>query len=446
MRRHLALLLMVGSALGSAGAGSVAAAAYPAGDGNPLGTLSQDAAEGLGSALLLSPPAQAGLATVGQQWRAAVQPLSPQSDASFADALLELGYASTVGVFYMDPERPQLLRTEVNAHTLFGLRVPGSLIAINNPDTVYRFAKLDSASRYVLTGKRAAVRPVDVNFSILDSNSSTVANIANDALVTAPDGSFTITLDASPADGRANHLQLPAGVSTLLKRDTISVWATQRPDALSIARVGGPAPSPLPDVATIEAQAVASEKASLASVLAVNALIQAGTVNVLPQPVIRTTGGFLASQANSLGHFLLDDDTAFVLTLRLGGAAYMTFPINNVWQVQPDWHAHTTSLNNEQALPNPDGTYTFVLSVKDPGVFNWIDPVGQHEVITQLRWQGLPATAPAGGGPAIVSQGIVPLSQLRQTLPAGTVYVTPGQRLQQQQERARSVAWRDSTG
>lgn len=177
-----------------------------------------------------------------------------------------------------------------------------------------------------------------------------------------------------------------------------------------------------------------------------DALLQAGTVNVLPQPVVRTSGGFLATQANSLGHFLLTDDVAYVLTLRLGNAKYMTFPVDDFWQVNSDYHTHTSSLNNRQALPNADGTYTFVLSVRDPGVHNWIDPDGQHELVTQLRWQGLPATTPPGGGPGIVSQAVVPLSDLRQALPADTVYVTPAQRLQQQQERARSIAWRDSTG
>ena len=48
------------------------------------------------------------------------------------------------------------------------------------------------------------------------------------------------------------------------------------------------------------------------------------------------------------------------------------------------------SLNNSQAKVNQDETYTFILSVNDPGVFNWLDPSGLSEGILTLRWSGFP--------------------------------------------------------
>jgi hypothetical protein len=54
------------------------------------------------------------------------------------------------------------------------------------------------------------------------------------------DGSFTITVDSTPADGRPNHLQLPSDATLIAARNTLSDWNTQVPMSLSIERVGGP--------------------------------------------------------------------------------------------------------------------------------------------------------------------------------------------------------------
>ena len=59
-------------------------------------------------------------------------------------------------------------------------------------------------------------------------------------LVRNADGSFTITVDSTPADGRPNHLQLPSDATLIAARNTLSDWNTQVPIGLSIERVGGP--------------------------------------------------------------------------------------------------------------------------------------------------------------------------------------------------------------
>jgi hypothetical protein len=264
--------------------------------------------------------------------------------------------------------------------------------------------------------------------------------------VTNPDGTFTITIDSTPANGRSNHLQIPAGSSQVFIRDTIDIWATQRPNALTIKRVSGPPAGPGLTISQIESTAEATMQGVASAIIGLNTLINTSPLNTLPQPVIRSGGGFLSTQANSLGHFLINDDEAYVVTLALGGATYMTFPVCDVWQIQPDFVNITSSLNNQQAVPNPDGTYTFVLSVRDPGVYNWVNPNGAHETITQLRWQGLPAQTPPTGGPAIVSQAVVKLSKLSSVLPADTVFVTPSERREQERLRALSFAWRKPTG
>jgi hypothetical protein len=79
---------------------------------------------------------------------------------------------------------------------------------------------------------------------------------------------------------------------------------------------------------------------------------------------------------------------------------------------------HLSSLNKSQAVANTDGAYVYVLSLRDPGVHNWIDPVGLREGWMLLRWQGVPPTT----DPATLIRSVtaVKLDDLEAALPAGT--------------------------
>jgi hypothetical protein len=58
----------------------------------------------------------------------------------------------------------------------------------------------------------------------------------------------------------------------------------------------------------------------------------------------------------------------------------------------------TGSLNNRQARPNKDGTYTYVIAARDPGVHNSLSTGGLHEGQVLIRWQAFQsATAKADG-------------------------------------------------
>jgi hypothetical protein len=161
-------------------------------------------------------------------------------------------------------------------------------------------------------------------------------------------------------------------------------------------------------------------------------------VNSSPPISLGGTGGLLSSQAQTFSRWQLADDEALLVTVTLGGASYLVCPVTNDWFITTDYVNHTQSLNNSQAVANPDGTYTFVISPTDPGVYNWVDTVGMHEGTLNLRWQGLP-------GPSAelsATMKLVKLSELPGTLPSGTRYVTRREREFQLVERKASYAGR----
>ena len=118
-----------------------------------------------------------------------------------------------------------------------------------------------------------------------------------------------------------------------------------------------------------------------------------------------------------------------IITVTLGDAGYFTTPVTDAWTITPDYRNHQSSLNSSQAVQNPDGSYTLVLSKTDPGVANWVDTGGFSQGSLFVRWQ-LPNANPNAGPPTVTSR-LVRLDDLASALPSSTVYVTAEQRAQQ---------------
>jgi hypothetical protein len=123
------------------------------------------------------------------------------------------------------------------------------------------------------------------------------------------------------------------------------------------------------------------------------------------------------------------------------GAAYLGFQVADPWGIALDYVDRNGSLNQNQAKPNADGSYTYVISPRDPGVYNWIDTAGLTSGTYTLRWQALPK-AVASAAEGVRSSAVVKMGMLQSLLPVGTVFVTPEQRKMQLVQRAASYGRR----
>ncbi|MCC8402524.1 DUF1214 domain-containing protein [Paraburkholderia sp. MMS20-SJTN17] len=408
-----------------------------------MATQDQLAAEKLAIAVAQAPAVIAAKATLKATWLAAAQAtggVSNEALTNLDEAVDETVFAYALSLASGDASAPKVVSFLAAPHNWYGMNVPGSRTTFDNPDTIYRKIPIDPASSYVLTGTVHAHKPVDFNFSLYSNTSATLSNLAGDQLSTNADGSFVINADSS-STGPGNHIQLVSGAASIFVRDTINEWGVQQFNSLAIKRV--------PSVST-QAQSADTLAATLAATLQTpaaaaqfvgyNTLGYAQPVNTLPAPSLGGTGGRLANQAATYSAFQLADDEALVVNVNLGGAKYFIAPAYGRWTITTDYINHTQTLNNAQAVPNPDGTYTFVVSPKDPGVYNWVDTVGLHQGFLNLRWQGLPAT-PAAVGPSATAQ-LVKLSDLGSVLPSTTKYVTAADRQAQLAARAASYASR----
>ncbi|MGV0715466.1 Ig-like domain-containing protein [Mycolicibacterium sp. XJ662] len=411
---------------------------------SPIGTEAQIRLEQLATQIANSPEVQAMRETMRQHWLtvaeqkyAAIGGVDEESLNRLEEALDEFILGVAMRVVNTDAARPEVLTIALPEHEWYGISTASGRWFYDNPDSVYRVIPVASGSSYVITGRYVGERPLDGNLSVYTDNSvyAPASNLAFEDIEMAADGTFTITVDSTPANGRVNHIQLADGANQIVVRETLGDW-TATAAFLEVTRVGGPAPGPAKTYDELVDDAVAllvNDAVNLYRPETDPAIYQ--PANVLLPPI--TLPGTLIGQRQSWGHFVLGENEALVVTITPGDAGYFTIPVTDVWMKSPNYWDHQSSLNSEQAIANADGTYTIVVSKTDPGVANWVDTVGLDMGTLLVRWQ-VPGANPDGGDPTVSAQ-VVSLDDLDTVVPAETVWVTPEQR--QQQLDARKAAF-----
>ncbi|HUO38326.1 MAG TPA: DUF1214 domain-containing protein [Mycobacterium sp.] len=443
---------------------------------SPLGTPDQIAAEKIAMKAVNTPVVKLAEIVLEVAWFldaekqfALVSGPDKANLAALHQAVVEYAMSAAMEQQSLDPNNPKVLELVMPPHTWYGETADGSRVLYDNPDTIYRFIPVNSASTYVITGQFTPGEvPADTNFSVLSGlGGKTVANLNGQDIVVAPDGSFTITVgSAAAAPGQQDYLQLPSNATAIIARNTLSDWTIQQPMSLSVTRVSGPPDSlfsqlgaddipvigrllsngsaigrllsAVPAFSSPPTALVATETAILMAlglelepkymaVATTNpATGQRNPPNVLSRPAHNAT--FLSAQLQSNGYFELNNDQALVITINPGNAGYFDVPVTNDWTITNNYWDQQTSLNNAQAIANADGTYTIVVSPTDPGVYNWVSTGGLNQGTLSIRLQDF---NPNSTTTPTVSVQVVDLDQLSSVLPTGTVYVTAQQRQDQ---------------
>ncbi|MDB5394794.1 MAG: hypothetical protein JWM91_2300 [Rhodospirillales bacterium] len=360
---------------------------------------------------------------------------TPESHAIFKTAMDELTYFGIMNGLNDDPAYPRVTVVQRPARHVGGQQTPAPKGLDENPDTVYRIVPMDGASTYILSGQVVGHRPQVVEFSLLGDDWFTVGNVSGETLEVASDGRFTITVAPEPADGRTNYIQTRAGASFMVVRDTIADWKHQRATRLAVARTGGPSSQPRSEAEEIRS-VVAKINRFFFETIRLHELAFRQPANVFPQPLIRSEYGMLVTQAYSIGHFALEEGEALVLSLQPGGAGYLTVPVTTIWGTTRDPVHRMSSLNSLQAEPNPDGSFTFVVSVADHGFRNWIDPEGVPEGLIFLRWAAIEGERAGGTVPAVEAK-VLAIDDLFANLPTRPARIDQEWRRRQLDQRAR---------
>ncbi len=390
---------------------------------NPLATDDQLNLEALALRIVGSPEVRSARERVRPLLLADRDASTPDGAAGLDRALDQWVMGQVVSVINADPSRPKLLWAVDNTpRHWFGQIFPGAAVAIDNPDNVNRTGPLRGDWCYELEGRFGdpATAQMSINVTLAEDGQlrwgDAIATLTNRDIEADSEGRFTITLDKSPDNGRANHMQLADGPLQIAIRDSHSDWG-QQPTAFTIRAVAGPEPLPEKSEQGLAEEAAEGLEEFVNFWLGFkNTFWNTPPHNQIVGPNARIREGNWGTQAG--GRFRLAGDEALVIVTTDGGADYTGFQISDPWTISPTPLYLTTSRNLSQSAANPDGSYTYVVSLVDPGVANWIDTAGLHEGWFMLRWQNLPANADID--PLVREVRRVKLSELAGTVPLGT--------------------------
>lgn len=301
-----------------------------------------------------------------------------------------------------------------------------------NPDDTYYLARIRGDGVYRIRGERGSVRLLTFTtgagmMGLSPTPGKGFGQYDADDLAINPDGTFEVVLSQErPRGYEGNWWKLEPAADYILARQRCYDWGAERDARLAIERTDRFTPKP-----RLSADAIDTAIRELAEGFAPrltgmwlhfqNALRSRGMINRLE-----------FANFGDMGAIRIQHYWQCVFELDPGEALILETPVPRVcryWNVQlndPLFNAvefiyRQSSLNGHQARVDADGRFRAVIALEDPGVPNWLDPGGYSSGTVMGRWY-------ASDSQPLPEIKRVPVSDLRQHLPADTPTVTPEQR------------------
>jgi hypothetical protein len=314
---------------------------------------------------------------------------------------------------------PKIARFMAPAHRWFGRDVPGSRWGGDSPDFIYRIIPIAHDGRYELRSRPTCDDPPLVSYALMANNTAmpvTQGLLDGFDIATHENGEFVISIDATPAEGRTNHLQTQTGADHLLIRDALGDWLTQKPNAVRLRRLDTPDRAPLPD----EELAPRAARNLLECLYYTFYCTQSGSgqpPNQLRAPSSSAVSGGMATQWSTKGNLHIEEDEALIVTANAAGALFRNVMLTDAFHMSLNYWSCTSSHNMTQMAADEDGRFTYVVAHQDPGIHNWLDTCGLRRTIFGHRWQAFPRGG-SGETPTICAR-VVKVMNLEKELPQG---------------------------
>ena len=400
---------------------------------NPVANQDQKALEAMAATLYARPDVKAAILRTKASFAVVTDKVDSPETMGLLDAYARsFAFRSIQLAVNSDADHPRIMRIHTPAARWLGNETPESRWGQENPDNIYRIIPVASGARYRIRGQRQENPSKHVSYVLVaDTNTSvTLGLIEQDQMEIAADGSFEITLDDTPARGRPNHIQLTPEALYVFIRDTMSDWG-QTPNALRVERLAPPARRPLAEDELAQ-RAARVMQMGVAPAYYWSRLVRNGPMGQLATPSLTGANGGLLTQLSSHGWFDLKDGETAVITVDPLAASYQSIVLYDFWGRSLEYRDRLTSYNNGQMAADADGSFSFVIAHRDPGVHNWLDPMELHEFALGYRWQGLPKTIDK---PPTLTVRIVPEAELQAALREGVRGISPAERTAQMSRR-----------
>lgn len=301
-------------------------------------------------------------------------------------------------LFSADPDYPEVGRLQDNTKRY----------ASESPDCLFGHCALDPSGTYLVTGSAGSAHyvgltlystiRVDEGFDEDDPNSdifktatgSTLGAIsAPGGLELGPDGSFELTISATPHDG--NWLEMDSRTTRLMARQYFYDWENEAAHHISVRRLDHVGEGPVHDPVTVTDQVTRVGSFVNGFAKFWDFLLRSKRDNLhntlrLRPPVSASYAGDAGYIAYGAGHLVLEEDEAAIISFHPPECHFWNLHLSDYWGQSLDYTFRQTSLNGHQARPDDTGLVTVVVSHRDPGVANWLDTAGQRDLPVTFRW------------------------------------------------------------
>jgi len=297
------------------------------------------------------------------------------------------------------------------------------------PDFHYQFTFLDGAHSYRIRGKRGTMRWSEIHLQNGfwgDPAYRQIGIVDFDTLEMDADGNFELIVSPHEHAGNSFRTEPSENHMLLVVRDAIYDWNRDEPATVQVEMLdAGEVP-----LKRIEDRHLPRRLRNLTNFIRSSArewICRNGDVvadvglNAFWTGKEQARGGI----QHAVYHFMVFDiaeDEALVIEADVPhGGRFWAVQLANLYYDTVDYLNNQSSLNGNQTATDADGKARFVLSLTDPGVANWLDPVGNRRGVAAWRWVHCDnVTTPR------VRK--VKLADLDQHLPAETATVDPDQR------------------
>jgi len=334
-----------------------------------------------------------------------------------------------------DPLRPTFLLNTVFEPNLYTWLMP-------NPDCVYRYAFVDGAHSFQITGRtsHAHIAELQVIGGFWgDPDLALLGNYDLTHFESEGDGSLEIFVGPEAPRAARNWIKTdPARVNTLILREIFLDWSAVGASKVMIEPLEEPPGPRIPSEAALAARLAASLRM-------IRFCIDAFSTG-LTERVLEAVGWNRFQHVDtsrdedaanpSIGYvpaiYDLGRDEALIITLEPPEARYWNVHLGDLWWQVADFTYRQSSLNGQQVERDADGRVRLVISAEDPGLANWLDPGGAQKGVALVRWHSSRATPV----PSITRTAF---ARLRDHLPSATREVSPAERRLSLHARRRGV-------
>ncbi len=333
---------------------------------------------------------------------------------------------------------PRMDHPAVNTHSWYSYFYT---LGGTSPDFYYGSLLLDGRKTYRLTGRIGDLKLLlfQVYSRLLGHpQGRMIADEDFSRFQKRTDGSIECIISATRHDGNWIPLDASSNLNFIFIRRAVSDWYGDRGE-LDISVVDGPVEHDDCGETFVAERLVAA--AHFLEFLVVKWSVgvydlylskNAGAKNSLAViPGRSIAADFVGSPATNYmwGVYDIRPDEALVIESDVPDAGYWSYQIMDVWCRPFDFRDRQSDINMSRVAVDRDGRFRAVISLSDPGVFNWMDAYGRGEgTITGRAYH-------SRGEPPQPTATVVKLADLRRHLPADTRYVSA-------EERARQLAYR----